>query len=163
MSKIIRINNFIRNIALSISAIAILIMMFGIVADVFMRNVLGTPLRGTYEIVENILMPALVFPVLGYVYWSGVLPKLTEIAEKLPKAMQNFNKYLIYLLDILVFSLLTYYGMKFALTGLEQKMAIPVAGKILQIWPVYFLVPLGFFLVVVEIVIKFFNENKKAA
>lgn len=145
---------------LFISGMAVLAMMFGIVIDVFMRNFIGIPLKGTYEIVENILMPALVFPVLGYVYWSGVLPRLTEIVAKMPKTMQMFNRYLLFLLDLIVFSLLTIYGMFFALSGYEQKMAISFGGEILQIWPIYFFVPVGFLLVVVEIIIRFIQETK---
>ncbi|WP_249870742.1 TRAP transporter small permease [Oceanobacillus saliphilus] len=161
MKWIQKVNKVLRESGKYISGIAILLMMFALVTDVFMRNVFGIPLTGTYEIVQYILMPALVFPALGYVYWSGVLPRLTEIIAKTPKRFQKFNRSLINIIDIIIFLLLTYYSFIFAFSGFTSKMAVPVGGGLLPIWPIYFLVPLGFLFVLLEAIYTALSGEKR--
>ena len=144
-----------------ISCAGVFIMMILITADVFSRNVFGIPVPGVYELTENFLMPLIVFPALGYTYWVGILPRLTELLAKAPKKFKVFHHYLLLVIDTGVFALLTYYGLQFALAGLEISMAIPVAGKLVPIWPIYFLVPLGFFLVLVEVLMRFVKKEEE--
>lgn len=156
-----KINEGLRNIGKYISGFAILGMMFLIVADVFMRNVLGTPLTGTYEVVQYFLMPMAIFPALGYAYWSGVLPRLSELISKAPVWFEKFHRLLILVIDTFVFSLLTYFGFLFAMSGLKDHMAIPIAGSLVPVWPVYFLVPIGFLFVLMEIVLRFVRKPEE--
>ncbi|HZW67415.1 MAG TPA: TRAP transporter small permease [Pseudogracilibacillus sp.] len=161
MAILTSINKFFRNFGMFFSGAAIFLMMLAIVFDVFMRNVFGIPITGTYEVVQYILMPMAIFSALGFVYWVGVLPSLTELLEKAPAGFQKFNKILINLIDLVIFSLLTYYSIIFALSGVTSGNAVPVGGKLLIVWPVYFLVPLGFLTVVLEIILKMFNKEEK--
>ncbi|WP_431028915.1 TRAP transporter small permease [Lysinibacillus sp. LZ02] len=148
-----------REVCKYISCFGVFTMMLLITADVFMRNVFGIPVPGVYEITENFLMPLVVFPALGYTYWVGILPRLTELVSKAPRKFQLVHHYLLLVLDTVVFALLTYYGFQFALSGLNIGMAIPVAGKLVPIWPFYFLVPLGFFLVLIEVLMRFVKKE----
>ena len=143
-----------------ISCVGVFIMMILITADVFARNVFGIPVPGVYEITENFLMPLIVFPALGYTYWVGILPRLTELVTKAPQKFRVFHHYLLLVIDTVVFALLTYYGLQFAVAGLEISMAIPVAGILVPIWPIYFLVPLGFFLVLIEVLMRFVKKEE---
>lgn len=155
-----KVNIVLRNIGKYLSGIAIFLMMFLIVADVFMRNVFGNPLSGTYEIVQFFLMPMAIFPALGYVYWVGVLPRLSEIIAKSPQGFQKFNNLLILVIDLVVFALLTYYGFLFAMSGFESQMAVPLGGSLVSVWPVYFLVPVGFLFVLLEVILRFFRKPR---
>ncbi|MTD30983.1 TRAP transporter small permease [Planomicrobium sp. YIM 101495] len=161
MKTIEKISSIFRNVGKYISGIAILLMMLVIVADVFMRNIFGNPISGTYEIVQFFLMPIAVFPALGYVYWVGVLPRLSEIVAKAPKGFRNVNRLMILVIDLIVFVMLTYYSVLFAVSGFQNKMAIPVAGELISVWPIYFFVPLGFFFVVLEVLLRFFNKPEE--
>ncbi|MGH2316733.1 TRAP transporter small permease [Planococcus sp. SE5232] len=155
-----RINSIFRSAGKYFSGISIFLMMLIIVADVFMRNVFGSPISGTYEIVQFFLMPMAIFPALGYVYWVGVLPRLSEIIAKTPKAFQKFNDILILVIDLGVFTLLTYYGFLFAMSGFESQMAVPLGGSLVSVWPIYFLVPIGFLFVLLEVILRFFSKPR---
>lgn len=159
MKTIIKVNDFFRTFGVYISGLAIFAMMWIIVIDVLMRNIFNKPLVGTYEIVQYYLMPLAIFPALAFAYWSGVLPRLSELISKLPEGVQRFHRWLILLVELLVFTLMTYYGFLFALSGLQESMAIPVGGKLLLVWPVYFLVPIGFFFVLVEVIFRLMKQS----
>lgn len=160
MAVLEKISSSFRSIGKYFSGISIFLMMLIIVADVFMRNVFESPISGTYEIVQFFLMPMAIFPALGYVYWVGVLPRLSEIVAKTPKAFQKFNDLLILIIDLVVFSLLTYFGFLFAMSGFESQMAVPLGGSLVSVWPIYFLVPLGFLFVLLEVILRFFREPR---
>lgn len=166
MRVLTRVNQALRNVGKYVCGIAILMMMAITVVDVFMRNVIGISLSGGYDIIESFLMPIATFSALSYVYWCGVLPKLTELASKVPNWFEQLNKIVILFIDMVVFALMTSFGFLFALTGMTEEVAVSIAGELVPIWPVYFIVPIGFFLVFAEAVRKlFFNlseisENK---
>src|SRR5690606_3671389 len=160
MNLLENLNSVFRNVGKYFSGISIFLMMFIIVADVFMRNVFGRPISGTYEIVQFFLMPMAIFPALGYVYWVGVLPRLSEIIAKAPKGFQKFNDILMLVIDLIVFTLLTYYGFLFAMSGFESQMAVTLVGALVSVWPFYFLVPIGFLFVLLEVVLRFFRKPR---
>lgn len=161
MKSLEKVNEVLRTIGKYMSGFAILAMMLIIVADVFMRNVFETPLAGTYEIVQYFLMPLAVFPALGYAYWSGVLPRLSELISKAPPWFEKFNRILILIIDAIVFGMLTYFGFIFAIFGMQDKMAIPMAGTLIPIWPIYFLVPIGFLFVLLEVLLRFVRKPEE--
>jgi TRAP-type C4-dicarboxylate transport system permease small subunit len=152
--RVEKVNHVLKNIGMFIGGVSILFMMLLIVTDVFMRNVLNSPITGTYEIVQYFLMPLAIFPTIAYTYNSGVLPKLSELIEKTSKRYQTFTKYLITMIEVILFSLLTIYGWKFAMSGVSDQMAIPVSGNLIPVYPIYFLVPFGFGIVILEIILS---------
>ncbi|KGR77895.1 TRAP transporter small permease [Ureibacillus manganicus] len=163
MKVLFKTTHICREVCKYISCFGVLAMMILITADVFRRNVFETPIPGVYEITENFLMPLVIFPALGYTYWVGILPRLTELIAKAPQKFKVFHHYLLLVIDAAVFSLLTYYGLQFALSGFNIGMSIPVAGVLVPIWPIYFLVPLGFFFVVVEVLLRFIKKDEDIA
>lgn len=156
-----KVNEVFRNIGKYISGFAIIGMMIIIVIDVCMRNVFGIPVSGTYEIVQYFLMPIAIFPALGYAYWSGVLPRLSELISKSPAWFKEFNRILILIIDAFVFGMLAYFGFLFAIFGMKDAMAIPMAGSLIPVWPVYFLVPIGFLFVLLEVLLRFVQKPKE--
>lgn len=159
--RIDKINHSLKVIGVFIGGIAVIMMMLIIVLDVFLRNVFNAPISGTYEIVQYYLMPLAIFPSIAYTYSSGVLPKLTELIEKAPKRFLTFTKYIISIIELIIFSLLTIYGWEFAMTGVKDRMAIPISGNLLPLYPMYFLIPLGFGLVLVEVLLSSIKQLVK--
>lgn len=151
--KVMKVHDFIKKIGVLVSGITVLGMMFLIVTDVVLRNIFSSPISGTYEIVQYYLMPLAIFPALAFTYSSGVLPRLSEVVEKLPKRFNQVNCQLIVVIEIVIFTLLTIYGWKYAMSGVADKMAIPVSGNLIPLYPIYFLVPIGFALVLIEVLL----------
>lgn len=135
-----------------ISGASIFAMMLFIVADVVSRNFLSGSISGSFEIVQNYFMPAAVFPALGYVYASGMLPKMELLVPKLREAAQQAVVYFLLVLELVIFAVLAYYTCGYALSGLERREAFPAGGTLYPVWPLFFLVPGGFLLVVAETV-----------
>jgi TRAP-type transport system small permease protein len=133
-----------------VSGLSIFGMMLFIVYDVAGRNFFGGSIRGGFEIVQNYFMPTAIFPALGYVYSSGITPKMDLLMPRTPKAVQVGAVYLLLVLELAIFSLLVYFTWGYAVTGMERGMTFPAAGSLYPLWPLLFLVPVGFVLVVVE-------------
>jgi TRAP-type transport system small permease protein len=133
-----------------ISGLAIFAMMSLIVADVVSRNFLGGSIAGSFEIVENYFMPLAVFPALAYVYGSGVLPKMDLAMHKTSKTVQDAVIYGLLVIELVLFALMTYYTWGYAVTGMERKTAFPAGGDLYTLWPLFFVVPLAFAMVIVE-------------
>ncbi|MBM4761428.1 TRAP transporter small permease [Bacillus sp. B15-48] len=150
-NKIVNINNKLKLIGVLIGGIATFSMMFLIVADVFMRNVFTAPIAGTFEIVQFFLMPIAIFPALAYTYSSGVQPKLGELIEKAPRRFRIVSSYIILVIELIIFTLLTIYGWQFAQAGISDQMAVAVGGKLIPVYPIYLLIPISFGLIVVEV------------
>lgn len=135
-----------------VAGLATIGMMLFIVYDVVGRNFLGGSIRGGFELVQNYFMPVAIFPALGYVYSSGILPKMDLLMPRTPRGFQAFAAYLLLVLELVIFALMTYYTWQFATTGLERGATFPAAGSLYPVWPIYFLVPLGLAMILVETV-----------
>lgn len=133
-----------------LSGLAIFGMMLFIVADVARRNVLGGSIPGSFEIAENYFMPLAIFPALGFVYASGVLPKMDLLMHRLPQRAQDLVVYLLLLIEVVIFAILIYYTWGFAMNGMERGEAFPAGGELYTLWPLYFIVPIGFGMVLLE-------------
>ncbi|WP_203555973.1 TRAP transporter small permease [Bacillus sp. B15-48] len=147
-------NNKLKLIGVLFGGISAVLMMLLIGADVFMRNILISPIPGTYEIVQFYLMPLAIFPALAYTYSSGILPKIDDLIVKFSNSIQTIMKFIIFLIEIIIFSLLTIYGWKLAMSGVSDQMAVTVGSILMPIYPVYFVVPIGFGLIVLEVFIS---------
>jgi TRAP-type C4-dicarboxylate transport system permease small subunit len=133
-----------------VSGVAIFGMMLFIVYDVVGRNLLGGSIRGGFEIVQNYFMPLSIFPALGYVYASGILPKMDMVMDRVPQKLQSATVYVLLLAELVIFSLLFYFTWDYATAGMDRGMSFPAAGTLYQLWPLLFLVPFGVALIVVE-------------
>lgn len=141
-----------------LSGLAIFGMMVLIVADVVSRNWLGGSISGSFEIVENYFMPVAVFPALAYVYGSGVLPRMDLLMHRAKRGLQDSVVYLLLVLEVVLFSVMAWYSWGYATTGMERESAFPAGGELYPLWPLYFLVPLGFVMVVVETLFVLVNN-----
>ncbi|RKQ29325.1 TRAP transporter small permease [Oceanobacillus halophilus] len=158
MQYIKKTNKVIQEIGKNISGLAILSMMTIIVLDVVMRNIFKTSIPGSYVIIENFLMPIAIFPALGYVYMVHILPRLSEFIERRSEKYQRINKFMLLTIDVIVFGLLTYYTFLFFLDGFNNQIAVPVATNFVPLWPIYFVIPVGYLLVLQEVLLQLIHE-----
>lgn len=138
-----------------VSGLAIFGMMCFIVADVVSRNFLGGSISGSFEVAQNYFMPISVFPALAYVYGSGVLPRMDLVMHRVNQHVQDVVVYVLLALELVVFSLLVYYTWGYAMDGMERGVAFPAGGSLYTLWPLFFLVPIGFAMVLLETLFVF--------
>lgn len=147
--------------SLVVSGIAVFLMMIFIVAEVILRNIFSMSISGNYEILENYLMPLAVFPVIAITYSSGLMPKITMLVDKFTGKAQYIINLFLLLLELLVMGLIFYLTLDYAIQGLHDGAAFPAGGKMYPLYPVYFLVPLGFGLFIIEIIFNIIYEIKQ--
>ena len=135
-----------------VSGLAIFAMMLFIVADVISRNFLGGSIPGGFEISQNYFMPLAVFPALGWVYASGILPRMDLILPRFPALFRSTATHVLVVIELALASIVTYYAWWYALAGMDRGSTFPAGGALYPLYPFYFLVPLGFALVTIEIV-----------
>ena len=137
-------------VAALLSGVAVFGMMCFIVADVASRNILGGSISGSFEIAEKYFMPLAVFPALAYVYGTGVLPRMDLLRGRMPRALQAGVVHVLLLLELVVLAVLVHYSWLYAVDGQDRGVAFPAGGSLHTLWPLFYLVPLGFAMVAVE-------------
>lgn len=159
--KAYKIFEYLKIIGVWISGISVLAMMLFISYDVFLRNVFSGSIRGGFEIVQNYLMPLVVFPSLAYVYSSGVLPKMDLIMGRLSKKIQKALIFFMLAIELFILVLIVQFSWEFAMNGLERKTAFPAAGTMYLLYPLFFIIPIAFSMIIIENIFIFIRNIKE--
>lgn len=133
-----------------ISGISVIVMMFLIVYDVTVRTLFSSSIRGGFEIIQNYMMPLVVFPGLAYVYASGVLPKMDLVLDRVGQSTKKILVFFMVILELFVLVLIVQFSWEYAMSGLERKTAFPAAGTLYPLYPLFFLIPIAFAMIIIE-------------
>lgn len=133
-----------------VAGAAVALMMLLIVVDVIGRVTGMSLIAGVFEISENYLMPMAIFPALGFVYASGVMPRFDVILERFPQIAQKGVVYVLLVLEIIVFAALVWMTFGDFTLALADHTTFIAGGTAFPLWPVKLFVPLGFAMIVVE-------------
>lgn len=137
----------VNRIGLFAASAAVAVMMLFIVLDVAGRNFGFRIVRNSYEFSEYYFMAMGVFPALGYIYTTGILPKVDSLYQRYSRKIRIVVVCLIILIEIIIFGLLSYWSF-FEFLGDLQGASVFVAGSsTYPIWPVMLAVFSGLFLV----------------
>ncbi len=147
--KILRV---LKIIGLWISGISLFLMMLFIAGDVFSRNILAKSIPGGYELVGKYFMPLTVFPGLAFAYGTGIFPRITMLVTKFSMFKQRMIVITLLIFEGIFFFLITYYGLLYAIESVNQGLAFPAGGHIYPLYPLIFLVPIFFGIIIIEIV-----------
>jgi TRAP-type mannitol/chloroaromatic compound transport system permease small subunit len=148
--KINAISYRLKQICIFITSTMVLFMMFFISIDVLGRNFFRFSIPGNYEIVQNYLMPLIVFPVLAFAYSEGMMPRLEMILDKLPSKTKFISELLIRIINVVVMVLLTIYSSFFMFDGFSNKIGFAAGRTMLPVYFLYTLPPIAFIMVVFE-------------
>lgn len=161
--KAYRIFHYVKLAGIWISGVSVIVMMLLIVYDVTMRTLFSSSIRGGFEIIQNYMMPLVVFPGLAYVYSSGVLPKMDLILEKFGDGIQKIIILFMIAIELFVLTLIVQFSWAYAMDGLEREIAFPAAGTLYTLYPLFFLIPIAFAMIIIEnifIIIRNLMEKK---
>ncbi|MFC4024070.1 TRAP transporter small permease [Oceanobacillus longus] len=150
----------IKTIGLIISGVSLFTMMLFIVADVLGRNFLSQSIPGNFEIVINYFLPLSVFTAMPYAYGIGVLPRITMVLDRFSDKIRKNIIIGLLLFEVILFSLIIYYSAIYAITGTVEEFAFPAGGNLYPYYFLLYLVPLSFFLVIIEIVFLIIKNVK---
>lgn len=163
MQKVI---NRINVVSVIISGIALAGLMILITAGVFTRYILNFSIPTAYEIVENYLMPIGVFVALGYAYSSGIFPRVDAFTEKIKSAKtKKIIDCLVIAVELIIFIFITYYLLHLTFNSIKTGMGFKTNGINFPLYPIHFLIMLGFvwkcFLIVVNLIQKLKEDTNR--
>ena len=133
-----------------VSGIAVFALMLFIVVDVVLRNFGGASIPGGFEIVENYLLPLIVFPSLAWVYASGIMPKMDLLLPRLSEKRRYRSVQTIVVIEIVVIGFVFIAASMFAIWNIGSQSAFLAGLTLLPQWPAQLLAPIGLGLLVIE-------------
>lgn len=142
------------DVATIISAIALVLMMVHITADVGAKFVFSSPLPGTIAIVSTYYMVAVVFLPLAFAERRNNHISVEVLVERLPQLAQYRLNAGATLYSAIIFGLLTWRGLQEALRKTDVGSFIIEQDVRIDTWPAYYLLPLGAGLIVAALVFK---------
>ncbi|MAM00167.1 MAG: hypothetical protein CL583_17145 [Alteromonadaceae bacterium] len=142
---------FIKGFGLVLSGLALAGMILSISADVLSRNLSGNSIPGVYEVVMFYLMPLSVLPVVFYAFAQGVSPRIPMVFDRLPARFQKALYLFVVMAELLLMAIVAFYSFEYAVDGTTAGHAFPAAGDMYPKYPVYYLIPIGFAGVAVEL------------
>lgn len=137
-----------------ISAIALVLMMTHITADVIAKYVFSSPLPGTIAIVSQYYMVAVVFVPLAFAERRSGHISVEVLTERLPLKVSRPLNAGAALYSAIIFGLLTWRGLGEALRKTDVGSFIIEQDVRIDTWPAYFLLPIGAGLIVAALIYK---------
>ena len=153
MTGLTRLGRFEGRMATAGAGMCLLAMMFMTVTSVFGRYVLGADLiPGSYNIVERVLFPLLVFSALPLAHRDGTFPRLGITEGALPPRARAGVAAFVLAVEVIVFGLLLWYVAGFAWQGYVTGRQMQIGTTYWPLYPVLAMMPLAFWLMLIEMV-----------
>lgn len=145
-----------------ITFVAIVTMMAVMVIEVFMRYLVQQPLGWNISLIENILMPALVFLGLPYAYAVGAHVAAELVYDRLGPTSKRFLDWLSRILLILCAALLIYAGIEITVASfMAGEIPPPLSSEIrVPTWTWRTFLPLGALMMVILVIIDAVRPSK---
>ena len=138
---------------------AVLLMMVHVMADVIGKYLFNTPLPGTAEVVAAYYMIGCVFLPLAWVEASGGSIAVEVIYEKCPAHIQAVMLKIADLVSAVYYAILGWFSWGVAMRAFNVGETVDGIWRITT-WPAKFMLPLGFALAVVVILLRFFMGDR---
>ncbi len=128
----------------------VIVMMLLTTFDVAGRYFFSTPILGSIELSKFMLA---IFGILGmaYTHSTGSNVRVTMLTQILPKRFAAFVKSLTDFLSLQIFGVLSWYSMKMGVEEFHMHTTTDTLG--MSIFPLYFLLAFGSFLLSLEVVL----------
>lgn len=137
-----------------LGAVALVLMMVHITADVVAKFVFSSPLPGTIAVVSNYYMVAVIFIPLAFAERKAGHISVEVLTDHLPRRLRSRLGIVSALYTAGIFGLLTWRGVEEALRKSEVGSFIIEQDVRIDTWPAYFLLPLGTGLILAVVVFK---------
>lgn len=134
-----------------ISGFAMVVLMIHVVLNVASRRLNNAPIEGTLEWVGNWYLPVIVLTGLVVAQQTDQHVQAELLFHRAPRTVQFEFRLIAYLLSLVLALGIGWYGWEHALENQAIGLTAGVSG--VTVWPVTFLVPIGFVLYAIQIVI----------
>ena len=144
MSFLIRLSAGLSQLLALIGGAAVVLMMLHVTLDVLLLNLFRISMNTAPEIVARYYMVAVAFLPLGWLTMRNQMISVELLDFMLPKWVQRISDFLIALVGMGVYGLLTYATWLRALREMRSRSFVDLVSVELPVWPSHFLVPTGF-------------------
>lgn len=144
------IHSKVKKIGVWIAGVATFFMMIFICADVFMRNITGSSIPGSYEIIQGYIMALTTFTAIPYAYSAGVMPRVDLIVNKFKPHNKQLAINCMLIIDIIIFVAFTIISAKYAVKSFVDKTTFIAGTKYYPVYPLHIMPPVAFILIVIE-------------
>jgi len=94
----------------SLACLSLFAVMAIVGIDALGRNLFDQPITGAYVLIEEYLMPAMIFPLIGYVWMIRAHVGISLLRDRMPSAVRRVLRVSDTLFGLLIFGLITYVG-----------------------------------------------------
>lgn len=138
-------------VLVAIGVVAVLGMMLHTLANAVLRHAADDPIAGTLEYVSGWYMPVAVFLGIYLAQKSGEHIEARLIFDRISGPVRRELLLFGHVLTIVVAAGMAYYGWLEAVEALHLELTLGASGVV--IWPVLFIVPFAFVLLVVRLMV----------
>lgn len=151
----------INKLLLFLSGIGLITLMLLITIGVITRYVFGYSIPTAYAITENYLMPLTVFAAVGYVYQTGIFPKVDVFIEKIHnQRTKQIVNIVIHVVELILFIFITYFFYQYTVYSVTYNLAFSANSIDFPLSPGYILITLAFLWLSIMIVVRIINTIK---
>lgn len=160
MEKVNKVLQLIAKAGAIFAGLCVFAMMFLVTADVLGRTLFASPIKGSYAIVQNILMPCSFFTALPMCFIAGILPKVEGPLKKAPEIVRKINTIIIMIVEVAMMAMMLYGGYNFCKTGFVERLGVDMDGTVVRIYPMYLILPVGFLITLVCVLLEYKKAEK---
>ncbi len=158
LNSIYKVIRWVDTVLLYLGAIGVYLIMFTTIITVAgRRTAMGEIIPGYVEVVQNYLMPLIVFVALGLVYRSGIMPRLDITFFRAPGTRRWLN-FINLMIELAAWGLVAYYGGLYAVRQTADLVRIHAGIYLIPSYPIYWFIPVGGVMLCLEIGIKIWRN-----
>ena len=154
MHRLNRLQDGVLSLLALLGAVATLMLMLHVAADIVMRNVWNAPIPATWEVVTHYYMVSLAFIPLAWVEKTGGMVQVEVINGALSPTMMKISDLIVVVITVVIYATLAWVTYR-AAVGRTNVGAFVMANQVRVItWPAYWIPPLGFGLAAVSVALR---------
>ncbi|MCL4675974.1 MAG: TRAP transporter small permease [Pararhodobacter sp.] len=127
-----------------LGAVATLLLMVHVGADIVMRNIWNAPIPATWEIVTHYYMVALAFIPLAWVEKSGAMVQVEVINGLLSPGVMRLSDLIVAVIGAVIYGVLAWVTYQAAMRSMSSGQYVMANQMVVVVWPAYWIPPLGF-------------------
>ena len=159
MHLLVRLASQISRALVFVGAVAVLLMMVHISADVFLRNVFRWSIPITTDIVSRYYMVSLAFLPLALLEWRNGMISVELLDFAISKTVLRVSEVLVALVATAVYGLLFWVTLQSGFSNYRSGTYVDLVQLQLPVWHSYFLPAIGFALAALTTAVKLLDQT----
>lgn len=105
---------------------------------------------GSYNIIERIIFPVLVFAAMPIAHRDGIFPRFELIAESMPPLAHKIIGVIVLMVEFAVYAIVFYFAVRFTAGAISSNRTMQIGTDVFPLYPIVSFIVLGFGLILIE-------------